>query len=98
MSLFELPIGPTATITSVTISTSSTSVLLANPARVGVLLCAFNVISTLYITFGSLASASVYSYSVPASTTSTIYLNGYTGPISAIVAADNAIIKITEIT
>ncbi len=86
-----------ATITSVPSSVSSVTILAANAARRSVVITNDGT-KVLKIAFAATATATAFTYSIPANATLELPLNGYTGVISGIWNAVNGNARITEVT
>lgn len=89
-----MPIA-TCTVTSVSVSPSvSTQLLASNPGRKGFLI--YNAGSKdVYVTLGSTTTANLFSAVLPLSSLFDTYVN-YTGPISALSTSGTQILMVTE--
>lgn len=85
--------SPLATVTNVSVGTSSTTLSASNSGKVRVII--YNETGTLFIKLGTTASSSSYSYKVGASTVTEIV--GYTGLISGIKGSGTTAVLVTEI-
>lgn len=83
----------TATVNSVSVGVSATTLLVANVARKGAVV--FNESGTLYVKFGSAASSTSYTYRLTANTV--LELDVYTGIITAIKASGTSNVLVTEL-
>lgn len=82
-----------ATVTNVSVGTSSVTVSASNAAKTKVIV--HNETGTLFVKLGSTASSTSYSYRLTAN--STVEINGYTGIVTAIKATGTTPVLITEV-
>ena len=91
------PEGTTATITQVSVGTSSTLLLAANPLRQSVVICNQGVVTALYVAFGTTCSATSFTYKTATGPNIFPAITGYTGPLSAIETGGVVLVNVTEI-
>lgn len=87
-----------ANVTSVNASTSSTTLLAANPSRLGGIFFNDSTTSTMYVKFGSAASSTSYTYRLPPETILELNAPMYTGVIDCIWTSTDGAARITELT
>lgn len=83
--------------TNPSLNQTSAVLLAANPARREVYIVN-STNSTLYGKFGTAASPTSYTFSIPKNGERVLTLNGYTGVIHAVIASGTAAPIVTEVT
>ena len=97
LSGFDSTRPATATLTNVVTSVTSAVLLAANVARRQVFVYNDSN-STLYVKFGTTASATSFTVLIPRNGAWESLLNGYTGAIDGVLTAGAGTARVTEIT
>lgn len=90
---FSSPTASTATVTNVAVSASVATLSVANPSRIKAII--HNESGTLFVKYGTGASATSYTYRLIANTT--LESTQYTGVITAIKASGASSALVTEL-
>lgn len=91
--------GPanTSAITSVSVTTASTSLLVANPARLGTTVYN-NSGATLFVKLGATASTTSFSYKLEPFSTLELPVPIYVNQVNAVTSTGTATVLVTELT